>query len=62
MSMGAALFIMARAVLDMKLGYWSVALCHFVRAFHFALFIVLLITLPLLCGTFWLLFAWGKRQ
>lgn len=153
MSMGAALFIMARAVLDMKLGYWSVALGHFVWAFPFALLIVLvvtirfdqrlaeagrdlgasnwrvfwdiefpilmpgivsaalfgflmsfnelmrsiflrgtvetmpvwswiqaaaqqsqvpiifslaslvlLITLPLLCGTFWLLFAWGKRQ
>lgn len=153
MSMGAALFIMARAVLDLKLGYWSVALGHFVWAFPFALLIVLvvtirfdqrlaeagrdlgasnwrvfwdiefpilmpgivsaalfgflmsfnelmrsiflrgtvetmpvwswiqaaaqqsqvpiifslaslvlLITLPLLCGTFWLLFAWGKRQ
>ncbi|MFE3839301.1 ABC transporter permease [Pseudogemmobacter sonorensis] len=45
MSMGAALFIMARAVLDLKLGFWSVALGHFVWAFPFALLIVLVVTI-----------------
>ncbi|MDR0810426.1 MAG: ABC transporter permease subunit [Gemmobacter sp.] len=45
MSMGAALFIMARAALGLKLGFWSVALGHFVWAFPFALLIVLVVTI-----------------
>jgi len=45
MSMGAALFIFARAVLNLKLGFWSVALGHFVWAFPFALLIVLVVTI-----------------
>ncbi|MCB6179940.1 ABC transporter permease subunit [Rhodobacter sp. Har01] len=44
MSMGAALFIVTRAMLDLKLGYWSVALGHFVWAFPFALLIILVVT------------------
>ncbi len=44
MSMGAALFIFARSVLDLKLGFWSVALGHFVWAFPFSLLIVLVVT------------------
>jgi len=44
MSMGAALFIFTRAVLDLKLGFWSVALGHFVWAFPFALLMVLVLT------------------
>jgi len=45
MSMGAALFIFVRAVLNLKLGFWSVALGHFVWALPFALLIVLVVTL-----------------
>ena len=44
MSMGAALFIVTRAVLGLKLGYWSVALGHFVWAFPFALLIIMVVT------------------
>ncbi|MBP1807509.1 ABC transporter permease [Rubellimicrobium aerolatum] len=44
MSMGAALFIFARSVLDLKLGFWSIALGHFVWAFPFALLIILVVT------------------
>lgn len=44
MSMGAALFIFTRVVLDMKLGFWSVALGHFVWAFPYALLIMLVVT------------------
>lgn len=45
MSMGAALFIFTRAVLNLKLGFWSITLGHFVWAFPFALLIVLVVTL-----------------
>lgn len=45
MSMGAALLIFTRAVLGLKLGFWSVALGHFVWAFPFALLIILVVTL-----------------
>lgn len=44
MSMGAALLIFTRAVLGLKLGFWSVALGHFVWAFPFALLIILVVT------------------
>ncbi len=44
MSMGAALFIFTRSVLELKLGFWSVALGHFVWAFPFSLLIVLVVT------------------
>jgi ABC-type spermidine/putrescine transport system permease subunit II len=44
MSMGAALFILLRAVFNLKLGFWSVALGHFVWAFPFALLIILVVT------------------
>lgn len=45
MSMGAALLIFVRAVLDLKLGFWSIALGHFVWAFPFALLIILVVTI-----------------
>lgn len=45
MSMGAALFIVSRAVLNLKLGFWSVALGHFIWAFPFALLIILVVTI-----------------
>ncbi|MBA8838981.1 ABC transporter permease subunit [Ochrobactrum sp. RH2CCR150] len=45
MSLGAALFIVARAVLNLKLGFWSIALGHFVWAFPFALLIILVVTI-----------------
>ncbi len=44
MSMGAALFIFARSVLGLKLGFWSIFLGHFVWAFPFALLIVMVLT------------------
>jgi putative spermidine/putrescine transport system permease protein/spermidine/putrescine transport system permease protein len=45
MSMGAALLIFTRAVLDLKLGFWSIAMGHFVWAFPFALLIILVVTI-----------------
>ena len=42
-SMGAALFIFLRTVLDLKLGYWAVFLGHVVWALPFSLLIVLVI-------------------
>ena len=44
MSMGAALFIFFRSFLGLKLGFWTVALGHFVWAFPFALLIILVLT------------------
>ncbi|MEP7457383.1 ABC transporter permease subunit [Phyllobacterium sp. SB3] len=44
MSMGAALFIFFRAILGLKLGYWSIVVGHFVWAFPFGLLIVLVLT------------------
>ena len=44
MSMGAALFIFFRSVLDLKLGFWSIFFGHFVWAFPFALLIILVLT------------------
>ena len=44
MSMGAALFICARSMLGLKLGFWSIAMGHFVWAFPFALLIILVLT------------------
>ncbi len=44
MSMGAALFIVLRSVLGVKLGFASIFLGHFVWAFPFALLIVLVLT------------------
>ena len=45
MSMGAALFILFRSVLDLKLGFWAIFFGHFVWAFPFALLIILVLTL-----------------
>ncbi len=45
MSMGAALFILTRSVLGMKLGFWSIAMGHFIWAFPFALLIILVLTI-----------------
>lgn len=45
MSMGAALFIFLRSFLGLDLGFWSVAVGHYVWAFPFALLIVLVVTL-----------------
>jgi ABC-type spermidine/putrescine transport system permease subunit II len=44
MSMGAALFIFFRSFLGLKLGFWTVALGHYVWAFPFALLIILVLT------------------
>lgn len=44
MSMGAALFIFFRSILDLRLGFWSIFLGHFVWAFPFALLIILVLT------------------
>lgn len=44
MSMGAALFIVLRAMLGVKLGFGSIFLGHFVWAFPFALLIILVLT------------------
>ena len=44
MSMGAALFIVLRAMLGVKLGFASIFLGHFIWAFPFALLIVLVLT------------------
>ena len=44
MSMGAALFIVMRAMLGLKLGFASIFLGHFIWAFPFALLIVLVLT------------------
>ena len=43
MSMGAALFIAFRTVLDLKLGYWAVFFGHVVWAMPFSLMMVLVI-------------------
>lgn len=45
MSMGAALFIFARSVLGFDLGFWSIAVGHYVWALPYALLIVLVVTL-----------------
>ncbi|TDK50149.1 ABC transporter permease [Antarcticimicrobium luteum] len=45
MSMGAALFIFARSVLGLDLGFWSIAVGHYVWALPYALLIVLVVTL-----------------
>ncbi|MBW3098032.1 ABC transporter permease [Pseudohoeflea coraliihabitans] len=44
MSLGAALFIFARSVLELKLGFWSIFIGHFVWAFPFSLLIILVLT------------------
>ena len=44
MSMGAALFIFLRALLGLHLGFWSIAIGHFVWALPFSLLIVLVLT------------------
>jgi ABC-type spermidine/putrescine transport system permease subunit II len=44
MSMGAALFIVIRAMLGLKLGFSSIILGHFIWAFPFALLIILVLT------------------
>jgi ABC-type spermidine/putrescine transport system permease subunit II len=44
MSMGAALFIMLRLVLGIRLGFTSILLGHFIWAFPFALLIILVLT------------------
>ena len=43
MSMGAALFIFLRTVLDLKLGYWAIFLGHVVWALPFSLLMVLVV-------------------
>lgn len=45
MSMGAAIFIFSQSVLGLNLGFWSIALGHYVWGFPFALLIVLVVTL-----------------
>jgi len=45
MSMGAAIFIFSQSVLGLDLGFWSIAVGHYVWAFPFALLIVLVVTL-----------------
>lgn len=45
MSMGAAIFIFSQSVLGLDLGFWSIALGHYVWGFPFALLIVLVVTL-----------------
>ncbi|WP_165769362.1 ABC transporter permease [Arboricoccus pini] len=45
MSMGAALFIFIGAVLGLPLGFWSIALGHYIWAFPFSLLIMLVVTL-----------------
>ncbi|PFG63110.1 putative spermidine/putrescine transport system permease protein [Thioclava sp. ES.031] len=45
MSMGAALFIFSQSVLGLDLGFWSIAVGHYVWALPFALLIVLVVTL-----------------
>jgi ABC-type spermidine/putrescine transport system permease subunit II len=44
MSMGAALFIVFRAMLGVKLGFSTIFLGHFIWAFPFALLIILVLT------------------
>jgi spermidine/putrescine transport system permease protein len=44
MSMGAALFIVFRAMLGVKLGFSTILLGHFIWAFPFALLIILVLT------------------
>ena len=44
MSMGAALFIVLRSFLGLKLGFWSILIGHFVWALPFSLLIVLVLT------------------
>jgi ABC-type spermidine/putrescine transport system permease subunit II len=44
MSMGAALFIFARSVLDLDLGFWSIGVGHFLWAFPFALLMIMVLT------------------
>lgn len=44
MSMGAALFIVFRAMMGLKLGYWSIVAGHFIWAFPFGLLVVLVLT------------------
>jgi ABC-type spermidine/putrescine transport system permease subunit II len=44
MSMGAALFILLRSFLGLKLGFWSIFLGHVVWALPFSLLIVLVLT------------------
>jgi ABC-type spermidine/putrescine transport system permease subunit II len=44
MSMGAALFILLRSFLGLKLGFWSILIGHFVWALPFSLLIVLVLT------------------
>lgn len=45
MSMGAALFLFSRVVLGLDLGFWSIAIGHYVWALPFSLLIVLVLTL-----------------
>jgi ABC-type spermidine/putrescine transport system permease subunit II len=44
MATGAAMFIFFRALLGLKLGYWSIFLGHLVWAFPFALLLLLVLT------------------
>lgn len=44
MSMGAALFIFARSVLDLNLGFWSIGVGHFLWAFPFSLLMIMVLT------------------
>ena len=44
MSMGAALFILLRSFLGLKLGFWSILIGHVVWALPFSLLIVLVLT------------------
>ncbi len=45
MSMGAAIFLFSRAVLGLDLGFWSIAIGHYIWALPFSLLIVLVLTL-----------------
>lgn len=45
LTIGAALFILLRTVLSLKLGFWSLFIAHMVWAFPFALLLILIVTL-----------------
>jgi ABC-type spermidine/putrescine transport system permease subunit II len=45
LTIGAALFVMLRTVLDLRLGFWSLFIAHMVWAFPFALLLILIVML-----------------
>lgn len=45
LTIGAALFVLLRTVLDLRLGFWSLFIAHMVWAFPFALLLILIVML-----------------